>query len=79
MIKISRALISVYDKKNIVELARSLSEKGVEIISTGGTAKLLTKSGIKVIEISDKETALANQESNAKEFFHILSQLVVVT
>ncbi len=53
MIKISRALISVYDKKNIVELARSLSEKGVEIISTGGTAKLLTKSGIKVIEISD--------------------------
>ena len=30
-------------------------------------------------KISDKETALANQESNAKEFFHILSQLVVVT
>ena len=51
--EVKRALISVYDKKNIVELARSLSELGVEILSSGGTARELAKSGIKVTEVSD--------------------------
>ncbi len=45
------ALISVYDKTAIVELAKELSAKGVSIISTGGTAKLLIKHGIKIIPI----------------------------
>ncbi|MBU0591638.1 bifunctional phosphoribosylaminoimidazolecarboxamide formyltransferase/IMP cyclohydrolase [Candidatus Micrarchaeota archaeon] len=53
MTKISRALVSVYDKSNIAELVRFLSENGVEILSTGGTARLLSKSGIKVTEVSD--------------------------
>jgi len=52
MVKIKRALISVSDKSGIVELARELSHFGVEIISTGGTAKLLKNSGIEVKEIS---------------------------
>jgi len=50
---IRRALISVSDKTGIVEFARSLAEKGVEILSTGGTAKLLADNGIEVIEVSD--------------------------
>ncbi|MCE0555652.1 bifunctional phosphoribosylaminoimidazolecarboxamide formyltransferase/IMP cyclohydrolase [Motilimonas sp. E26] len=50
---IKRALISVSDKTGIVDFARELAEKGVEILSTGGTFKLLADNGIKVIEASD--------------------------
>lgn len=53
MIKVKRALISVSDKQGILEFARGLQGLGVEIISTGGTAKLLSESGVKVIEVSD--------------------------
>jgi phosphoribosylaminoimidazolecarboxamide formyltransferase/IMP cyclohydrolase len=53
MSAIRRALISVSDKTGIVEFAKSLSDSGVEILSTGGTAKLLADSGITVIEVSD--------------------------
>ena len=52
-IKIQRALISVSDKTGIVEFAQQLQKSGVEILSTGGTAKLLTESGISVIEVAD--------------------------
>ena len=45
------ALISVYDKTGIVELAKNLTKKGIEIISTGGTAKYLTENSIKIIPI----------------------------
>ena len=50
---IKRALISVFDKENILELATSLQNNGVEIISTGGTFKYLKENGIEVVEISD--------------------------
>jgi len=50
---IKRALISVSDKTGIVELAKELSSMGIEIISTGGTQKILSDSGINVINISD--------------------------
>ena len=50
---IKRALISVSDKQGIVEFAKELNGLGVEIISTGGTAKQLALAGIPVIEISD--------------------------
>jgi len=53
MITIKRALISVSDKTNIIVLAEFLAKNNIEILSTGGTAKLLTQSGIKVIEVSD--------------------------
>ncbi len=53
MNKISRALISVSDKTGIVEFARALSERGVDILSTGGTAKLLANEGIACTEVSD--------------------------
>ncbi len=53
MLEIKRALISVWDKSGIVEFARGLQELKVKILSTGGTAKLLKKEGIKVEEVSD--------------------------
>jgi len=50
---IKRALVSVSDKTGLVEFVRGLAEMGVEIISTGGTAKTLTDAGLTVIGISD--------------------------
>src|SRR5689334_7363198 len=51
--KIHRALISVSDKTGIVEFAQELRSFGVEIISTGGTAKTLRDAGIDVLDVSD--------------------------
>ena len=53
MSKIKRALISVSNKKGLVEFARTLAEKGVEILSTGGTAKVLRDAGIPVKDVSE--------------------------
>ena len=53
MIKISRALISVSDKSNILELATALQDFNIEIISTGGTATLLKENNIKVTDVSE--------------------------
>lgn len=53
MAKIQRALISVSDKMGVIEFARALAAQGIEILSTGGTAKLLADSHIPVIEVSD--------------------------
>lgn len=50
---IKRALVSVSDKRGIVEFCRELSKLGVEIVSTGGTSSLLSKEGIPVIGISE--------------------------
>lgn len=50
---IKRALISVSDKTGIVEFAKKLKDLGIEIISTGGTAKRLEESGISVTKVSD--------------------------
>jgi phosphoribosylaminoimidazolecarboxamide formyltransferase / IMP cyclohydrolase len=50
---IKRALISVSDKADVLDFARRLQELGVEILSTGGTAKLLTQGGIRVVEVSE--------------------------
>ena len=51
--KISRALVSVSDKRGLVEFARKLAGHGVEIISTGGTAKLLRENGVAARDVSD--------------------------
>jgi phosphoribosylaminoimidazolecarboxamide formyltransferase/IMP cyclohydrolase len=53
LVKIRRALISVSDKTGIVEFARGLKRFGVEIISTGGTAKTLRDAGLEVRDVSD--------------------------
>lgn len=53
MVKIKRALISVSDKTGVLELAKELNKHGVEILSTGGTAKLLRNNNIAVKEVSE--------------------------
>ena len=53
MPKVQRAILSVTDKTGLVEFARKLSALGIELISTGGTAKLLRDSGISVKDISE--------------------------
>ncbi|MGL4716976.1 MAG: bifunctional phosphoribosylaminoimidazolecarboxamide formyltransferase/IMP cyclohydrolase, partial [Aeromonas sp.] len=50
---IRRALLSVSDKTGILEFAKALSERGVALLSTGGTAKLLGEAGLPVTEVSD--------------------------
>lgn len=53
MKKIERAIISVSDKTGIVEFAKGLAERGVEILSTGGTARTIREAGVEVKDISD--------------------------
>ena len=53
MIPVRRAIISVSDKTGVVELARALAARGVSILSTGGTAKLLAREGLGVTEVSN--------------------------
>ncbi len=52
-VKIGRALLSVSDKTGIVELGQALAAQGVELVSTGGTAKALREAGLEVRDISD--------------------------
>ena len=52
MTRVRRAIISVSDKTGVVELSHALAELGVSILSTGGTAKLLAREGVSVIEVS---------------------------
>src|SRR5437899_2339985 len=51
--KVRRALISVHDKTDIVDFAQALDALGIEILSTGGTAKLLRDSGVPVRDVSE--------------------------
>ena len=53
MKKIERAIVSVFDKNNIIEFVRSLTSFGIEILSTGGTGRLLQENGIDFVKISD--------------------------
>ncbi|MGD8428956.1 MAG: bifunctional phosphoribosylaminoimidazolecarboxamide formyltransferase/IMP cyclohydrolase [Ectothiorhodospiraceae bacterium] len=50
---VRRAMISVSDKTGIVDFARALHERGVEILSTGGTARMVAEAGVPVVEVSD--------------------------
>jgi len=52
-VTIRRALLSVSDKTGLVDLARTLADKGVELVSTGGTAKAIRDAGIAVRDVSD--------------------------
>jgi phosphoribosylaminoimidazolecarboxamide formyltransferase/IMP cyclohydrolase len=51
--KISRALVSVHDKTGVVDFARGLRDLGVEVLSTGGTARTLREAGVPVRDVSD--------------------------
>ncbi len=52
-IQVKRALISVFDKTNVVELAQAFNSFGIEILSTGGTAKVLRSASVPVTDVSD--------------------------
>ena len=52
-IAIRRALVSVYDKTGLADLGRALADAGVEVVSTGGSYKLLTEAGVPVTEVSE--------------------------
>src|ERR1700716_700416 len=50
---ITRALLSVSDKTGLIEFARALAGHGVDLVSTGGTAKAIAAAGLKVSDVSD--------------------------
>src|SRR5438477_6750143 len=50
---VARALLSVSDKTGLVDFARGLAALGIELLSTGGTASLLAREGIKVTQVQD--------------------------
>jgi phosphoribosylaminoimidazolecarboxamide formyltransferase/IMP cyclohydrolase len=53
LVAIRRAILSVSDKTGLVELARALVARQVEILSTGGTARVLAEAGVKTLAVSD--------------------------
>ena len=53
IVPVKRALLSVSDKTGLADLGAMLQKNGVEILSTGGTARVLRESGIKIIDVSD--------------------------
>ena len=53
LVKVRRALLSVSDKTGLVDFARALHERGVELVSTGGTSKAIAAAGIPVKDVSD--------------------------
>ena len=51
---VGRALISVSDKTGLIELGLALTARGIEIVSTGGTAAALAQAGVAVVEVAGK-------------------------
>src|SRR5690349_24220354 len=51
--RVTRALLSVSDKAGLIEFARGLASRGVELVSTGGTAKAIAEAGLKVKDVSE--------------------------
>src|SRR6476620_12741305 len=51
--RITHALLSVSDKSGLIEFARALAGHGIELVSTGGTAKALAAAGLKVTDVSE--------------------------
>lgn len=73
----SYALISVFDKTGIVEIAKTFTKKGIQIISTGGTAKHLIKNGIKIIPIEEVTKSPESFDGRVKTVsFQIISGLL---
>src|SRR3546814_6332945 len=62
-VKISRALLSVSDKTGLVDLARALAARGVDLLSTGGTAKAIRDAGLPVRDVSRSEEHTSELQS----------------
>ena len=70
MSKVQRALISVSDKNGIVDFAKELHGLGVEILSTGGTARALKEAGIDVKDVETNVERPFTQEVPLKAFLN---------
>ena len=57
--RITRALLSVSDKAGLTDFAKALAGYGIELISTGGTAKALKEAGLKVIDVAELTGSMA--------------------
>jgi phosphoribosylaminoimidazolecarboxamide formyltransferase / IMP cyclohydrolase len=68
--KLVRALISVSDKTGVVELASALSRLGIELLSSGGTARLLRESGIAVLDVSEYTGLAEMMDGRVKTLHH---------
>src|SRR5947199_9840420 len=51
--RVTRALLSVSDKSGLIEFARALADRGVDLVSTGGTANAIAAAGLKVTDVSE--------------------------
>src|SRR5882757_8716459 len=51
--RVTRALLSVSDKSGLIEFARALAGHGIDLVSTGGTAKAIATAGLKVTDVSE--------------------------
>ena len=64
--RVTRALLSVSDKTGLVDFARALSERGIELVSTGGTHKALSEAGLAVKDVSERHR-LSGDDGRARE------------
>ena len=77
LFKIERALLSVSDKTGLVDLAKFLEANGVEILSTGGTAKAMRDAGIKVMDVSEYTGAPEMMDGRVKTLHPKVHELLV--
>ena len=73
-VAIRRALISVFDKTGLVDFARALAAKGVEILSTGGTRSALAAAGVPVIDVW--ADMVDSREWSREEFVGMVGQFL---
>ena len=66
-VRLRRALLSVSDKRGIVEFARGLAQLGIEIVSTGGTARELAAAGVQVRRAIDDLHRVSRDHGRARE------------
>ncbi len=80
-VPIKRALLSVFDKTGMADFARELARLGVDLVSTGGTSKLIAEAGVAVRDISDERNAQAAHEQmlqHNQETYGQIAQVVSV-
>ena len=76
LLRVRRALISVSDKTGLIEFATRLHEYGVELISTGGTAKALAEAGLPVKDVSEVTGFPEIMDGRVKKY--VLSVIIAV-
>ena len=78
MKKIERAIVSVFDKNNVIKFVRSLTKFGIKILSTGGTGRLLNENGIDFEKISDYTGSPEMFDGKLKEEYSFVVNLTEI-